>query len=84
MAADMRRMISDPENYVRRCTWTCVIGPDGFVEGRYGIVWDFFNKIDGYIQPQDYSEPIQPWLNFEHFMEQMPDTDDQEILAMLE
>ena len=63
------------------CYWP---GPDGFVEGRYGIVLDFFNKIDGYIQPQDYSEPIQPWLNFEYFMEQMPDTDDQEILAMLE
>ena len=46
-------------------------------------MWDFFNKVDGYIQPQNWQEPIEPWLNADYFFEQMSDHDDQEILAML-
>ena len=35
------------------------------------------------IQPQDWQEAIQPWLDAGYFMEEMPDHPDKEILSML-
>ena len=84
VAADFRRMVKDPEGYVRKCNWTCIIGPTGFQDGMYGTVWDFYNVKDGFIQPQDWEEPISPWLDAEYFRSELPDHPDQEILAMLE
>ena len=76
-------MVKNPDTFARRCNWTCVIGSSGFHEGRYGIVWDFDNVVDGFIRPQQWDQPIEPWLDADYFSSEIPDHPDQEILAML-
>ena len=81
---DLRAMIRDPKSYRRECNWTCVIGEGGFYPDAYGIAWNFGHRIDGVIQPFDYSEVPKPWLDVDYMMEQMGDEyPDQEILGML-
>ena len=49
----------------------------------YGTVWDFDNVVGGFIQPQQWQLPIEPWLDADYFISEMPNYPDQEILAML-
>ena len=80
---DMVAMCEDPEGYVRKCNWICVIGESGFYDDMFGTIFDFSVVVDGFIQPMDLDSEIEHTLNVDYMEQEMPGHVDKEIFWML-